>query len=58
VTHIKDLFEQETVFYHSPIGFPDISFVEEGTVILQEKFYREVNELQTSLKFLEAGARK
>jgi len=57
VQHIKDLFP-ETVFYHSPVTMPDISFIKEGSVILQEKFYREFKELKSCMKFLQAGARK
>ena len=37
---------------------PDPSFVKEGTFVLQEKFYTDTLELESSLKFLRAGARK
>jgi hypothetical protein len=32
--------------------------VKEGTFVLQEKFYTDTLEVQSSLKFLRAGARK
>ncbi len=37
---------------------PEASFVKEGNFVLQEKFYRDTLELESSLKFLRAGVRK
>lgn len=37
---------------------PDESFVSDDTFVLQEKFYHDTIELQSSFKFLRAGARK
>jgi 6-phosphofructokinase 1 len=36
---------------------PEESFVREGNFVLQEKFYRDTLELESSLKFLRAGVR-
>ena len=37
---------------------PEASFVKEGNFVLQEKFYRDTLELESSLKFLRASVRK
>lgn len=45
--------QQQDRFY-----LPEASFVREGTFVLQEKFYTDTLELESSLKFIRAGARK
>jgi 6-phosphofructokinase 1 len=43
---------------HNSFYLPEMSFVKENTFVLQEKFYTDTLELESSLKFLRAGARK
>ena len=40
------------------IKFPKESFIEKDTFVVQEKYFRSVVELQSSYKFLRAGAHK
>ena len=69
VNHIKDFFP-EVQQYKNPMTegvareagsdrlfLPEASFVKEGNFVLQEKFYRDTLELESSLKFLRAGVR-
>ena len=70
VSHITDL-HQNLKEYESPISaesnkdksakdffIPDESFVKNGTFVLQEKFYLDTIQMESSLKFERAGARK
>ena len=43
---------------HNSFYIPEMSFVKENTFVLQEKFYTDTLELESSLKFLRAGARR
>lgn len=69
VTHITDLFPDSKSIEsplikslehgeHNSFYLPEMSFVKENTFVLQEKFYTDTLELESSLKFLRAGARK
>ncbi len=70
VTHLKDIFP-EVREYTNPMTeemikmakldkqyLPENSFVNDHNFVLQEKFYRDTLELETSLKFPRAGVRK
>ena len=69
VNHIKNFFP-DVQEYRNPMTeevvreagsdrlyLPEESFVREGNFVLQEKFYRDTLELESSLKFLRAGVR-
>mmetsp|Transcript_45757 Transcript_45757/g.33458 ORF Transcript_45757/g.33458 Transcript_45757/m.33458 type:complete len:86 (+) Transcript_45757:280-537(+) len=68
VQHLRDLFPNVPSLI-SPLSeesgdpvtkyhIPESSFIKEETFVLQEKFYTDAIEMQNSLKFLRAGARK
>ena len=40
------------------MALPEMSYVKDGNFVLQEKFYKDTLELETSLKFPRAGVRK